>query len=95
MKSSPRSPHLEKARTQQRRPNAAKKKKSKKTQKGSFVLHFSVGGIVRGSKMEQIYSEEKSQGKMVNGIKIAQVVLDHQSPAPSFYRGGGRPREGQ
>ena len=44
--------------------------------------------------MEPIYSEEKSQGKVVSGIKVVQVVPDLWSPAPSFYRGGGRPREG-
>lgn len=45
--------------------------------------------------MEPVYSEEESQGgKVVSGIKVVQVVPDLWSPAPSFYRGGGRPREG-
>lgn len=43
--------------------------------------------------MEPIYSEEQSQGKAGSGIKAVQVVPDLWSPAPSFHRGGGGPRE--
>ena len=58
MKNSPRSPQLEKARTQQRRPNAAKNKLKKKKM---FTLTSSQVGEIAWS-LEQGHVVEESKG---------------------------------
>lgn len=42
-----------------------------------------------------MYTQRKGQEKVVNDLKTAQGVPDPQSPVSPFYRGGGKPREGQ